>query len=303
MVLSYSRDYHPFYCLRFVVSISIGGGGRFGLSVWIDRSESCFLEFYIECRNISFPDFRPARNEFLETFFEFLEYGSGLRRGGGIGAVRNGQDAAEMLVQAGEILWLFRAGRQSVEIALRGAFQFGSLLVESSDRIRKSALPCFRGAFLQLCEHRLNLRERFEAFIHAFDGTALHFKLLAKIRKRSLNARIHLRDEQLRIALPVNGELRCVLSRRSERSQRIPRRVVHNRRNRILMRERFRRRVMNIPHESMHSRSARKHLLVSHPVHRNRMLLCDLRHVQRLVRARVLPHALIVCVANVEQIG
>jgi len=92
---------------------------------------------------------------------------TGLRRGCGIGAVRNRQDAAEMLVQAGKILRLFRAGRQAVEIALRGAFQFGSLLVESRDRIRKSALPCFRGAFLQLCAHRLNLRECFETFIHS----------------------------------------------------------------------------------------------------------------------------------------
>src|SRR5258708_37867882 len=134
------------------------------------------------------PDFRPARDEILKGFFEVLVYGSGLRRGCGICAVRNREDAAEMLVQAGKILRLLPAGRQAEEIALRCAFHFSSLFIESRDRIRKRALLCFRGALLQLGTHRLNLRERFKAFLHAFDRAALHFKLLAKIRKRSLDA-------------------------------------------------------------------------------------------------------------------
>src|SRR5712664_2892812 len=105
-------------CLWLVVSIPTGGGRRIGRFVWINRSESGFLEFDIQCRNILLADFRPARDKFLKSFFEFLVDGSGLRSGCGVGTVRNRQDAAEMLVQAGEILRLFRARRQSVEIAL-----------------------------------------------------------------------------------------------------------------------------------------------------------------------------------------
>src|SRR5260370_30538326 len=103
------------------------------------------------------PDFRPARDELLQIFFEFLVKGSGLRCGRGIRAVRNGQEAAEMLVQGGKILRLFRAWRQAEEIALRRAFEFGSLFVERRDRIGKSSLPCFRGPLLPLRAHRSDL--------------------------------------------------------------------------------------------------------------------------------------------------
>jgi len=82
---------------RLVVSIRIGGGRRFEGFVRIHRRMPGLLQFPIEGRDILLPDFRPARDEFLESFFEVFEYGSGLRRGCGIGAVRNSQDAAEML--------------------------------------------------------------------------------------------------------------------------------------------------------------------------------------------------------------
>jgi len=161
--------------------------------VRIDRSESGLLQFHIQCRNILLPDFRPARDEFLESFFEFLEYDSGLRRGCGIGAVRNRQDPPKCWFKLEKFSGCFARAASRRNCSAR-PFHSAVLLVESRDRIRKSALPCFRGAFLQLCAHRLNLRECFETFIHSFDGTALHFKLFAKIRKRSFDARVHLRD-------------------------------------------------------------------------------------------------------------
>jgi len=63
-----------------------------------------------------------------------------------------------MLVQAGKFSGCFapEASRKNC-FGLR--LQFGSLLVESRDGIRKSAFPCFRCALLQLCSHRSNLRE------------------------------------------------------------------------------------------------------------------------------------------------
>jgi len=73
-------------------------------------------------------------------------------------------------------------------------FHFRSLFVQSRDRLGESALPCFRGAFLQLCAHRSNLRERFETPVQPFNGPALHFKLFSKIRRRSLDPGIHLDD-------------------------------------------------------------------------------------------------------------
>src|SRR6202158_3838236 len=116
LVLDCLISSHP-YCLWLVVAICIGGRSGIRCFLRIDRSESGLLEFDIQCRNILLPDFRPARDEFLESFFEVFEYGSGLRRGCGIGAVRNSQDAAEMLGQNGEILRLFCSGGGSVEIA------------------------------------------------------------------------------------------------------------------------------------------------------------------------------------------
>src|SRR5713101_4511560 len=151
--------------LWLVVSVRIGGRSGIRCLIRINRSESGFLEFGVQCRNIQLPDFRPARKEFFKSLFEFLVDGSGLCRGCGIGAVRNRQDPAEMLVQAGKVFGLLRAWRQAEEIALRCPFQFGSLFVQSRDRIRERALPCLRGALLQLRANRLNLRERFEAFI------------------------------------------------------------------------------------------------------------------------------------------
>src|SRR5260370_12344166 len=138
------------YDLWLVVSICLGGGGRIRRFVWVDRNQSGFLEFGVQCRNIQLPDFRPARKEFFKSLFEFLVDGSGLCRGRGIGAVRNRQDPAEMLVQAGKILRLFRAWRQAAEIALRCPLHFGSLFVQSRDRIPQRALPFLPGPLLHL---------------------------------------------------------------------------------------------------------------------------------------------------------
>ena len=177
-----------------------------------------------------------------------------------------------MLIQGGKTLRLLPSRRQAEEIALRSAFHFGGLLVDSGDGIGNGTLPCFRGTILQLRAHRPNLRKRLETFVHSLDRAALHFKLFAKIRKRRLDARIHLYRKRLRIALSIDRQRCCVVPRQCPCSKRIFRSVVHDRGNRKFMTERIRRRVMQVPYKSMHSRSRRESLRRAHPVHRDGML-------------------------------
>src|SRR5437773_5069126 len=63
-----------------------------------------------------------------------------------------------------------------------------------------------RGTILQLRAHRPNLGKRLETFVHSLDRAALHFKLFAKIRKRRLDARIHLYRKRLRMALSIDRQ-------------------------------------------------------------------------------------------------
>ena len=229
---------------------------------------------------------------------EFLVDGTGLRGRCGIRAVRYGQDPAEMLVQAGEILRLLRSRRQTEEVALRRTFQFRSLFIQSRNGIRKSALPCFRSALLQLRPHCSNLRKPLEACVHTFDRAALHLKLLAKIRKRSFDARVHLHRERLRVALSIHGQLRRVVAGYHPRPQRIFRRVMHDRGDWKFVSERIRRRVMQVPHKTMHPCCPGKNLRRAHPIHRNGMLARCFFQRLGLVRAGVTAHEMILLVKD-----
>src|SRR5712691_8117232 len=86
------------YCLGFVVPIHIGRGRPLGRFVRINWGESSLFQFGVERRNILLLDFRPARGKLFKRVFESLVNGSGLRCGGGIGAIRHRQQASEMLV-------------------------------------------------------------------------------------------------------------------------------------------------------------------------------------------------------------
>ena len=79
--------HHPLYCLGFVVPIHIGRGRPLGRFVRINRGESSLFQFGVERRNILLLDFRPVRGKLFKRISEFLVDGSGLRCGGGIGAI------------------------------------------------------------------------------------------------------------------------------------------------------------------------------------------------------------------------
>src|SRR5467141_3079378 len=75
---------------------------------------------------------------------------------------------------------------------------------------------------------------------------------------------------------------------------------MHDGGDRKFMPQRIRRRVVQVPNKTVHPGCPRENLRRAHPVHGNGMLAGGFFQRLGLVRARILPHELIVCVENLE---
>src|ERR1700730_915027 len=94
-------------------------------------------------------------------------------------------------------------------------------------------------------------------------------ELVALTFDRVFYARIHLDGEWLSRTLAVGCQLDCVAAGQRWGAEGITRRVVIDRRDRILAPQRVRWRVMQVPHEAVHSRLIGQNLRRTNPVDRD----------------------------------
>src|SRR5208282_4050334 len=116
-------------CLLLGIRNSCGDGGEPGL-----------FQLLVERRHVARFERLPFRGERSARGLELAPHRRGLRRGSAVAAIRNAQQALEVLAQRGKVFLLFSRWRSAEEAGARGAFQRFQFFVERGDGI---AERCF----------------------------------------------------------------------------------------------------------------------------------------------------------------
>jgi len=179
---------------------------------------------------------------FPKSLFEFLEDGSGLRAGCGVGTVRDGKDCPRNAgFKLEKFSGCFAPGGKPKKLLWAALSNSAACLVESRDGIRKSAFPCFRCALPSIVLAPIELARVLQSFHSCLRPSRSAFQTACEDSgRRSLDPRVHLHDQRLRGTFsPLQSAARCNC-RQSPCSQRIFWRVMNDRENWKLMPQRFR---------------------------------------------------------------